>query len=165
VILSHTFTSPLYLITHSRFLYFNTYSKFSVATAFTSPHAASQTSSALNAESRREFLSAFGVAAGMAAFAPAANAIRDYENIGLLGGSSVVDINNANVRVYLKMQGLYPTVAGKIASNGPYAAVSDLYNIPGLSGKEKELIKKYESRFTAQKPSADYVIDRINNGL
>jgi hypothetical protein len=40
-----------------------------------------------------------------------------------------------------------------------------LYNIPGLTGKDKELLKKYENRFVAQKPSADYVIDRINNGL
>ena len=76
-----------------------------------------------------------------------------------------MDINNANVRVYLKMPGMYPTVAGKIASNGPYKSVSDVYNIPGLTGPEKEMIKKYESRFTAQAPAADYVIDRINNGL
>eukprot|EP00541_Cyclophora_tenuis_P015945 CAMPEP_0116540746 /NCGR_PEP_ID=MMETSP0397-20121206/114_1 /TAXON_ID=216820 /ORGANISM="Cyclophora tenuis, Strain ECT3854" /LENGTH=150 /DNA_ID=CAMNT_0004064643 /DNA_START=66 /DNA_END=518 /DNA_ORIENTATION=- len=116
-------------------------------------------------EGRREFLSAFGVAAGIAAFAPAANAIRDYENIQYLGGSTVVDVNNANVRVYLKMPGLYPSVAGKIASNGPYKSVGDLYNIPGLTGAEKDLIKKYESRFTAKEPAADYVIDRINNGL
>ena len=74
-------------------------------------------------------------------------------------------MNNANVRVYLKMPGLYPNVAGKIASNGPYKAVSELYNIPGLTSAEKELIKKYEGRFTAKAPSADYVIDRINNGL
>ncbi|EEC50031.1 predicted protein [Phaeodactylum tricornutum CCAP 1055/1] len=117
----------------------------------------------LNAE-RREFLSAAAVAAGLA-FPLTANAIRDYENVGYLGGSEIVDVNNANVRVYLKMPGLYPTLAGKIASNGPYNAVGDLYNIPGLSGKEKELLKKYESRFTAQKPQADYVIDRFNNGL
>ena len=63
------------------------------------------------------------------------------------------------------MPGLYPNVAGKIASNGPYKSVGDLYSIPGLSGAEKDLIKKYESRFTALAPSADYVIDRINNGL
>jgi photosystem II PsbU protein len=63
------------------------------------------------------------------------------------------------------MPGLYPTVAGKITSNGPYKAVSDLYNIQGLSGAEKDLIKKYESRFRVTAPSADYVIDRINNGL
>merc|ERR1719387_842716 len=103
--------------------------------------------------------------AGLAAFAPEAKAIRDYEAVGLLGGVNVVDVNNANVRVYLKMPGLYPNVAGKIASNGPYKSVSDLYNIKGLSGAEKDLIKKYESRFTTTPPSADYVIDRINNGL
>jgi photosystem II PsbU protein len=110
-------------------------------------------------------LSQAAAVAGLAAFAPAANAIRDYENVGYLGGSQVVDINNANVRVYLKMPGLYPTVAGKIASNGPYKSVSDVYSIPGLTGAEKDLIKKYESRFTTTPPSADYVIDRINNGL
>jgi photosystem II PsbU protein len=101
----------------------------------------------------------------MAAFVPAANAIRDYDNVKYLGGSNIVDINNANVRVYLKMPGMYPTVAGKIASNGPYKTVGDVYNIPGLTAAEKDVIKKYESRFTAQAPAADYVIDRINNGL
>lgn len=132
--------------------------------AFVAPGGADRAATALQAE-RREFLSAAAAAAGIALTPLAANAIRDYENVGLLGGSEVVDVNNANVRVYLKMPGLYPNVAGKIASNGPYNSVSDLYNIPGLSGKEKELIKKYESRFTAKAPQADYVIDRINNGL
>lgn len=135
----------------------------STAAAFVAP-SADRASTALAAE-RREFLAAAAAAAGLALSPLAANAIRDYENIGYLGGSEVVDVNNANVRVYLKMPGLYPTVAGKIASHGPYSSVGDLYNIPGLSGKEKELIKKYESRFTAQKPAADYVIDKINNGL
>ena len=134
----------------------------SIASAFVTPSAERQTT-ALAAE-RRDFLAA---AAAAAAFASplAANAVRDYDNVGLLGGSDIVDVNNANVRVYLKMPGLYPTVAGKIASNGPYKSVADLYNIPGLSSAEKDLIKKYESRFTAATPSPDYVIDRINNGL
>jgi photosystem II PsbU protein len=101
----------------------------------------------------------------MAAFAPAANAIRDYDNVKYLGGGQIVDINNANVRVYLKMPGMYPSIAGKIATGGPYKSVGDVYNLPGLTGPEKDIIKKYESRFTAQAPSADYVIDRINNGL
>ena len=118
---------------------------------------------ALKAE-RRDFLAAAAAAAGMA-LPLAANAIRDYENVGLLGGSETIDINNANVRVYLKLPGMYPAAAGKIASNGPYKAVSDVYNIPGLTSKEKETIKKYESRFVAKSPAADYVIDRINNGL
>jgi photosystem II PsbU protein len=121
----------------------------------------------LNAESgRRDFFSAAATAALALAAAPLpALADREYANLPYLGGSSIVDINNANVRVYLKMPGLYPTVAGKIVSNGPYASVNDIYNIPGLTGKEKDLLKKYENRFTAQKPSADYVIDKFNNGL
>mmetsp|Transcript_351 Transcript_351/g.794 ORF Transcript_351/g.794 Transcript_351/m.794 type:complete len:151 (-) Transcript_351:349-801(-) len=136
------------------------------AAAFVPQQAGPQTT-ALNAEAgRREF---FGKAAGAAAaaFLPvaAANAVVDYENVAYLGGSSKVDINNANVRVYLKMPGMYPAAAGKIVSNGPYNSVSDIFNIPGLSSKEKEVMKKYESRFVALKPSADYVIDRINNGL
>lgn len=134
----------------------------SAVSAFVTP-SVERPSTAIAAE-RREFLA--GAAAAFVAATPlAANAIRDYENVGLLGGGEVVDINNANVRVYLKMPGLYPTVAGKIASNGPYKSVGELYSIPGLSGAEKDLIKKYESRFTAQAPQADYVIDRINNGL
>jgi photosystem II PsbU protein len=137
---------------------------FSTVAAFVAPNSASRPATELAAE-RREFMSQAAAFAGLAAFAPAANAIRDYESVGLLGGSNIVDINNANVRVYLKMPGLYPTVAGKIVSNGPYKSVGDLYNIPGLTGAEKDLIKKYESRFTAQAPQADYVIDIINNGL
>ena len=135
----------------------------SAAAAFVAPQGAERAATSLNAE-RREFLSA---AAAAVAFASplAANANIDYDNVGYLGGGEVVDVNNANVRVYLKMPGLYPTVAGKIASNGPYKSVSDLYNIKGLTSTEKELIKKYESRFTTLPPSADFVIDRINNGL
>lgn len=157
----------LYHHTHSTFLLARSlpiFHRHSAVAAFVPNQGAERAATTLNAE-RREVFGAAAAAVGMA-FAPlAANAIRDYENVGYLGGGQVVDVNNANVRSYLKMQGLYPTVAGKIASNGPYKSVSDLYNIPGLSGTEKDLIKKYESRFTAKEPAADYVIDRINNGL
>ena len=60
---------------------------------------------------------------------------------------------------------MYPTVAGKVVSNGPYASVADLYKIKGLSQAEADVLKKYESRFVAKTPSPDYVIDRVNNGL
>lgn len=137
---------------------------YSTAAAFVAPGAHERVSTSLNAE-RREFLAAAAAAAGAALTPLAANAIRDYENVALLGGGEVVDINNANVRVYLKMPGLYPNAAGKIASNGPYNSVGEIYNIPGLTGEEKNAIKKYESRLTVKTPAADYVIDRINNGL
>jgi len=74
-------------------------------------------------------------------------------------------VNNANVRAYLRMPGMYPAAAGKIVSHGPYKSIADVYAIPGLTSAEKDVIKKYESRFTAKEPSPEYVIDRINNGL
>jgi len=89
----------------------------------------------------------------------------DYENVKYLGGGPVIDLNNANVRAYLRIKGMYPSIAGKIVSNGPYKSVGDIYNLPGLSAAEKDIIKKNESRFTAKEPQAEYQIDRINNGL
>ncbi len=140
----------------------------SAVAAFVTPSGVQQrsaTATALSAD-RRDFLaSAAAAAVGGMAFVMPANAIRDYENIGLLGGGEIVDINNANIRVYLKMPGLYPTVAGKLVTNSPYKSVADIYNIPGLTGPEKEIMKKYEARFVTKEPSADFVIDRFNNGL
>eukprot|EP00554_Chaetoceros_debilis_P003579 CAMPEP_0194096568 /NCGR_PEP_ID=MMETSP0149-20130528/57407_1 /TAXON_ID=122233 /ORGANISM="Chaetoceros debilis, Strain MM31A-1" /LENGTH=151 /DNA_ID=CAMNT_0038782547 /DNA_START=562 /DNA_END=1017 /DNA_ORIENTATION=- len=139
----------------------------STAAAF-APQAATTTSTALNAEiaGRREFFGAAAAAVvGVAAAAAPANAVIDYENIEYLGGSNIVDVNNANVRAYLKMPGMYPSAAGKIVSNGPYSAVSDIYKIKGLTEGEAAAFKKYETRFVAKTPSPDFVIDRINNGL
>lgn len=129
--------------------------------------AAADSATALAADRRAFFSTAAACAAAAAVVSVplAAHAVRDYENIAYLGGSEVVDINNANVRVYLKMPGMYPTVAGKVVKNGPYASAADVFNIPGLTGQEKEVLKKYESRFVAKKPEADYVIDKFNNGL
>ena len=77
----------------------------------------------------------------------------------------MVDLNNANVRAYLRMPGMYPSAAGKIVTHGPYKSVGDVYNIPGLTQAEKDVIKNFENRFTVKDPVAEYVIDRINNGL
>ena len=94
----------------------------------------------------------------------AARAEVDYDGIKYLGGGDKIDLNNANIRAYLKCQGMYPGAAGKVVSNGPYKAVSDIYNIPGASSGEKDAMKKCESRFVVLDPKAEYVIDRINNG-
>mmetsp|Transcript_26247 Transcript_26247/g.38896 ORF Transcript_26247/g.38896 Transcript_26247/m.38896 type:complete len:150 (+) Transcript_26247:78-527(+) len=135
------------------------------AAAF-APNASTQSTTALNAEAgRRDFFSKAAVAAAALALPAAANAVVDYENIAYLGGSNIVDINNANIRAYLKMPGMYPSVAGKIVSHGPYSAVGDLYKIAELTSAQAEIVKKYENRLVAKTPSPDYVIDRINNGL
>lgn len=88
----------------------------------------------------------------------------DYEGIKYLGGGDKIDINNANVRVYAKLPGMYPSIAGKIVSSPPIKSVADLYNIPTLTGAEKDVIKKYESKFVVLDPKPEYVIDRFNNG-
>mmetsp|Transcript_16963 Transcript_16963/g.25898 ORF Transcript_16963/g.25898 Transcript_16963/m.25898 type:complete len:153 (-) Transcript_16963:129-587(-) len=140
----------------------------STVAAFAPNTAPARTTTSIAAENadRRAFInSAFAGAAAVVAVAGPANAIRDYEAIGLLGGGDKVDLNNANVRVYLKMPGMYPAVAGKVVTHGPYSSVGDVYNIPGLTGPEKEVLKKYEYKFVVTKPSPDYVIDRVNNGL
>ena len=96
----------------------------------------------------------------------AAFADRDYDGIKYLGGGDQIDLNNANVRAYLKLPGLYPGAASKIVANTtPLKAVGDVYAIKGLTDGEKAALKKYESRFIVLPPKAEYVIDRVNNGL
>ena len=48
-----------------------------------------------------------------------------------------IDLNNANIRAYLKVPGAYPGLASKIVAYGPFKSVGDVYSIPGLSGAEK----------------------------
>lgn len=108
-------------------------------------------------------------AAAAAAFGAAAPAFadRDYDGIKYLGGGDKIDLNNANIRAYLRIPGMYPGAAGKIASyNGPpFKSVGDVYNIKGLTDAEKAVIKKNENRFIVLEPKPEYVIDRLNNGL
>ncbi|EKX52337.1 hypothetical protein GUITHDRAFT_65512 [Guillardia theta CCMP2712] len=114
--------------------------------------------------SRRDLIknvAAFGVAA-----APVlANAEIDYANVPFLGGSDKIDINNANVRVYTKLPGMYPTIAGIICKYGPYQTVEDLYKVPSLSAEQKQIIKKYEKNLLALDPAPEYIEDKFNNGL
>jgi photosystem II PsbU protein len=88
----------------------------------------------------------------------------DYEGIKYLGGGEKVDLNNANIRAYLKVPGIYPSIASKIVTNGPFKTVADVYNIEGLTGAEKETIKRSEGRFVVMEGKPEYVIDKINNG-
>lgn len=60
-----------------------------------------------------------------------------------------IDINNAPVADYMQLPGMYPTIGGKIANNGPYDSLRDVYNLKVLSQAEKATIKKYESKLTA----------------
>jgi photosystem II PsbU protein len=88
----------------------------------------------------------------------------DYQGIAYLGGGDKIDLNNANIRAYLKVPGFYPSIASKIVVNGPFKSVADVYNIPGLTSVQKDIIKKSESRFLALDVKPEYEIDKINNG-
>jgi len=57
-----------------------------------------------------------------------------------------------------------PPLAFQVVSNGPYKSVGDIYNIPAMTGQEKDAMKKCESKFVLLDPKPEYVIDRINNG-
>jgi photosystem II PsbU protein len=95
----------------------------------------------------------------------AAKAEVDYDGIKYLGGGDKVDLNNANIRAYLKIPGLYPTIASKIVNNGPFKSVSDVYSMPGLTEAEKGVLKKAENKFVVLDTKPEYDIDKINNGL
>lgn len=108
--------------------------------------------------SRRAALTG-AAAAALAAVAGSLPALAEteYANVPFLGGSDIIDINNANVRAYAKYPGMYPTVAGLIATNGPFETVSDLYKIPGLTDLQIATLKKYEDKLVALTPTPEYV--------
>lgn len=60
-----------------------------------------------------------------------------------------LDVNNAPVADYMEFPGMYPKIAGKIANNGPYASVKDVYKLKILSKDEINKIKEYENKLTA----------------
>ncbi|CAM6031713.1 unnamed protein product, partial [Sphagnum compactum] len=88
----------------------------------------------------------------------------DYDGIKYLGGGDKIDLNNANIRAYLKIPGFYPSLASKIVNGGPFKSVSDVYNIPGLTSEEKDNLKKQEAKLITLDVKPEYDIDKINNG-
>lgn len=113
---------------------------------------------------RRELFSKVLGASAMLG-AAAANAEVDYAGVGYLGGASIIDVNNANIRVYQKLPGMYPNAAGKLVSNAPYKSAAEIYTKAKLSSAEAAAVKKYESKFIFLEPRPEYIIDNINNGL
>ncbi len=56
---------------------------------------------------------------------------------------------------------MFPHAAGKIASNGPYKNVKDIYRIEGLTDADKQLFRQYEKQFTTNPPGRTFG-ERIN---
>ena len=113
---------------------------------------------------RREVVSKVLGSAALFSALPALAEI-DYAGIGYLGGSSQIDVNNANIRVYQKLPGVYPNACAKIVKFAPYKSKEDMYAKAGFSAAEGAAVKKYDSKFLFLEPKPEYVIDQINNGL
>jgi len=70
-------------------------------------------------------------------------------------------LNSAAVSDYKALSGFYPHAAGQICSHGPYASVKDIYTIPNLTARDKQLFKQYEKEFVVLPPGRMYV-ERLN---
>lgn len=111
-------------------------------------------------QSRRNFL----LAAGMGAVGPALGAVGPAYALGnepllheIVPGQVTVadkiDVNNSPVADYMMLPGMYPTIAGKLATSGPYNSLRKVYEAPRLSQQEKQVIKKYEPYLVVTAPN------------
>lgn len=78
-----------------------------------------------------------------------------------------IDLNNTNVRAFQQYPGLYPTLARKIIQNAPYQQLDDVYEIPGLSDRQKEILQANVDHFTVTEQESVFNEgdDRFNNGI
>lgn len=53
----------------------------------------------------------------------------------------------------MQLPGMYPTLAGKIATSGPHNSVKALYKLKGLTSGQKNLLQKYERHLIATAPN------------
>ena len=63
-----------------------------------------------------------------------------------------IDLNNANLVAFTDCPGFYPTLARSLVTNGPYEKVEDVLEIPGLSDRQKALLRANLDNFTATEP-------------
>ena len=70
-------------------------------------------------------------------------------------------------RVYTRFPGMYPTIAGIIVKNAPYASTQDLESKVSakLTPEMKAIFGKYQKNLVALKPAPEYQEDQFNNGL
>jgi photosystem II PsbU protein len=78
-----------------------------------------------------------------------------------------LDLNNTNVRAFQDYPGLYPTLASKIIQNAPYKKLDDVFDIPGLSDRQKQILQANLDHFTVTEPEPAFNEgdDRFNNGI
>lgn len=78
-----------------------------------------------------------------------------------------IDLNNTNVRAFMRYPGLYPTLARQIVKNAPFEKLDDVLDMPGLTERQKDVLKDNFKNFTVS-PPVDALVegaDRFNNGI
>jgi photosystem II PsbU protein len=78
-----------------------------------------------------------------------------------------IDLNNTNVRAFIQYPGLYPTLARMILKNAPFEKIDDIFDMPDLTERQAEVLKKNLDKFTVSAPDSALVEggDRFNNGI
>lgn len=78
-----------------------------------------------------------------------------------------IDLNNSNVRAFIPLRGMYPTLAGMIIRYSPFESVDEVFEMPGLSDRQKEVLESHRDEFVVTAPNAAFVegADRFNNGI
>lgn len=78
-----------------------------------------------------------------------------------------IDLNNAPVRDFMRLRGMFPVIAGKVVDNAPYEKVEDILKIPGLSDRQIATLKSHLDEFTVTQVSDVYTQGdlRLNDGV
>ncbi|WP_353929568.1 photosystem II complex extrinsic protein PsbU [Okeanomitos corallinicola TIOX110] len=78
-----------------------------------------------------------------------------------------IDLNNTNIAAFREYPGMYPNLASKIIQNAPYKEVEDVFNIPGLSERQKKTLEANRDNLTVTEQSSEFNEgdDRYNNGI
>ncbi len=78
-----------------------------------------------------------------------------------------LDLNNTHIRAFRKYRGMFPTLASLIIQNAPYDDVEEVLDIPGLTDRQKQILKDNLDNFTVTDPAAVYTEgdDRFNPGV
>lgn len=87
------------------------------------------------------------------------------QKLGEMGDK--LDLNNSNVRFFRQYRGMFPTLAGKIVENAPFEKVEDVLEMPGLSDRQKEILKANLDNFTVT-PGKSSLLEgqkRLNVGI
>ncbi|MBD2462112.1 photosystem II complex extrinsic protein PsbU [Oscillatoria sp. FACHB-1407] len=89
-------------------------------------------------------------------------------NVGeKLATGNKIDLNNTNVRAFRDYPGMYPTLARMILKYAPFESIEDVFDMPGLTDRQKEILQANLDNFVATSPEDALVEggDRFNNGI